>query len=280
MNGHDNSTSGLDRRQFLAGSMVASIAAVTMGSQGRAATGTAPVAAGAPRASRLRHYVIATDDRDFVCDQLYEFLGMPALPKSGPDRTIQYGFYSTMMKVGTAMLEVVQPARPDFHLVAWLAKRGGAGGYMVVGQTWDGKALAARGRAANLQLNRDQLFLGQHQVQFDEKDFGAFFEFYQYAPEDDWWGNPLTRPYGESRVASDIVASVVAVEQPQVVATRAAEVFTGRLEGTTVHFLDRKLTFSPSTASRHGLVELHLVAKQPNRVGDWARIAGVQLRLV
>jgi hypothetical protein len=231
------------------------------------------------RPSRLRHYVIATTDRDFVCDQIYEFLGLPATVKKGPDRTLAYGFYSTMMRVGTTMLEVVQPVKPDFHLAHWLNRRGNDGGYMLVLQTYDGKALVSRAKQERLQLNRDQLFQGQHQVQFDEQRFGAFFEFYQYAPEDNWWGDPLNGPYHEARVVHDISGCDVAVEDPQALASQAARVFLGRLDGTTVHFLDRKVRFVPITSAR-GLVALDLPARQSNRVGDWARIAGVQFRLV
>ena len=269
------STPLLGRRHFMQAIAAASIAQPAFSGE------AAPLAAGpSARPSRIRHYVIATQDRDFVCDQLYEFLGMPPTPKSGPDRTLQFGFYSTMMRVGATMLEVVQPARPDFHLNDWLVRRGGDGGYMVVAQTWDGKALVARAKAERLRLNRDQLFLEQHQVQFDEGEFGTFFEFYQYSPEDDWWGNPRSGPYSDGRVAAEILACEVAVREPLVVAERAARVFLGRQEGTDVHFLDRTVKFVPVRGTRTGLTALELKAKQSNRVGDWARIAGVQFRLV
>jgi hypothetical protein len=262
----------LDRREFLGGSLAALVAG--------AAVGEDRSASGRDRPSRLRHYVVATHDRDFVCEQLYEFLGMPATPKGpGPDKTLAYGFYSTMMRIGTTMLEVVQPARPDFHLHDWFKRRGGDGGYMLVLQTYDGKALAARARAEGLQLNRDQLFLGQHQVQFDEGRFGAFFEFYEYSPEDDWWGRPLTGPYSDARVAVDVSGCDVAVDDPEGVAAQAARVFLGRKEGTSVHFLDRIVRFVPTKGPR-GLIAIDLQARQKSRVGDWARIAGVQFRLV
>ena len=261
-----------NRREFLSASVAAMVA--------DAALGESPASSGPARPSRLRHYVIATHDRDFVCDQLYEFLGLPATPKGpGPDKTVAYGFYSTMMRIGTTMLEVVQPARPDFHLHDWFARRGGDGGYMLVLQTYDGKALVARAKAENLKLNRDQLFQGQHQVQFDEGRFGTFFEFYQYAPEEDWWGRPLTGPYSDARVAVDVSGCDVAVEDPTGVAAQAARVFLGRQEGNAVHFLDRSVRFVPAKGPR-GLVAIDLQARQKDRVGDWARIAGVQFRLV
>lgn len=263
-----------NRRDFLATSAATLLA-------GNALAAEIVHKSGDTRPSRLRHYVIATHDRDFVCDQIYEFLGLPATPKGpGPDKTEQFGFYSTMMKIGTSMLEVVQPVKPEFHLNDWFRRRGGDGGYMLVLQTFDAKALVARAKAEDLKLNRDQLFMGQHQVQFDEGRFGTFFEFYQYLPEDDWWGRPLTGPYSDARVVSDIVGCDVAVEDPSGVAEQAARVFLARQDGDAVHFIDRKVQFIPSKGPWRGLVALDLKARQDNRIGDWARIAGVQFRLV
>ena len=251
-----------------------------------AATGAllgTPLMAAVPteRPSRVRHFVLATDDMAFVCDQIYEVLGLPATPKKpGPGVTEAYGFYSTMMRVGTTMIEVVQPMKSDHHLGGWLAERGGDGGYMVVMQTYDDAALIARAKAERLALTRDMMFKGQHMIQFDYKHFGTHFELYKYAPEDNWWGDPLNGPYSDARVVSDIFGSDVAVENPAEIAEQAARLFLGKRTGNSVAFGDRTINFVPVVGKARGLVALELKAREPARVGDWARIGGVQFRLV
>ncbi|HWK34859.1 hypothetical protein [Sphingomonas sp.] len=251
-----------------------------------AATGAflgTPLMAAVPgeRPTRIRHYVIATHDMPFVCDQIYEVLGLPPTPrKPGPGVTEAYGFYSTMMRVGTTMLEIVQPIKPDHHLNAWLAERGGDGGYMVVAQTYDDRALIARAGAEWLKPSRDMMFKGQHMIQFDDRHFGAFFELYQYAPEDNWWGDPLNGPYGDARVASDVIGGDVAVADPAAIAAQAARLFLGEQSGNSVRFGDRTINFVPIEGKAHGLVALDLKAREQARVGDWARIGGVQFRFV
>lgn len=247
---------------------------------GMAVAGPAFAALG-ERPSRVRHYVLATHDMNFVCDQIYEVLGLPATPKKeGPGVTEKFGFYSTMMRVGTTMIEVVQPVKPDHHLGKWFEERGGDGGYMVVMQTFDADALKARAAAEQLKITRDMPFMGQHMIQFDYKHFGTHFELYKYTPEDNWWGNPLTGPYSDARVVSDIVGSDVAVENPQAIAAQTARLFLGKQEGTKVHFGDRTVNFVEAKGQWRGLVALELKAREPARVGDWARIGGVQFRLV
>jgi len=239
------------------------------------------LAAGEERPCRVRHYVLATHDMAFVCEQIYEVLGLPAPPKKdGPGPTEAFGFYSTMMRVGTTMLEIVQPMKADHHLSRWLDERGGDGGYMVVMQTFDADKLKARAAAANLTLTRDMMFKGQHMLQFDYRHFGTHFELYKYTPEEDWWGDPRGRGYSDARVVSDIVGGEVAVESPQAIAAEAASLFLGQRDGDLVRFGDRAIRFVPAKGQWRGLVALDLKAREQQRVGDWARICGVQFRFV
>jgi len=243
--------------------------------------GGASVTEAAVRESRVRHYVIATHDMNFVVDQIFEFLGLQAQPRApGPGTTEQYGFYSSMLRVGQTMLEVVQPIRPDHHLNRWFEERGGDGGYMVVMQTFDGHALLRRAASESLNITRDMMFRGQHMIQFDYRHFATHFEFYQYTPEDNWWGDPLNRPYGEARVATEISGCDVAVDDPAAIAAQAARIFLGRQDGNSVIFGDKRVNFIAARDRLRGLQALDLPARQSNRVGDWARIAGVKFRLV
>ena len=259
----------MTRRTLLGAAAAAGIAA------------TPALGALAERPSRVRHYVLATHDMNFVCEQIYEVLGLAAMPKpDGPGATEAYGFYSTMMKIGTTMLEVVQPIKPDHLLNRWFDERGGDGGFMVVLQTYDADALKARAATEGLTLTRDMQFRGQHMLQFDYKHFGTHFELYKYTPEEDWWGDPNGRPYPDARVASDIVGSEVAVENPAAIAAQAARLFLGTQEGNKVRFGDRHVDFVEAQGQWRGLTALDLKARDPLRIGDWARIGGVKFRFV
>lgn len=235
----------------------------------------------AERPCRVRHYVLATSDMKFVCDQLYEVFGLAPLPKPpGPGGTEAFGFYSTMMKIGSAMLEIVQPIKPDHLLNGWMAERGGDGGFMVVLQAFDDTALIGRAKAEQLTLTRDMMFKGQHMIQFDYRHFGTHFELYKYTPEDDWWGDPRGKPYPEARVVSEMLGSDVAVEDPAAIASQIARLFLGEQHGTSVKFDNRTINFVPVVGKARGLVAIDVKARETQRVGDWARIAGVKFRLV
>ena len=80
------------------------------------------------RPSRVRHYVIAAQDLEAVCDEIYETLDLAPTPKDGPDPTLAFGFRTTMMRIGTTMLEVVSPIGERHELQTFFARRGGDGG--------------------------------------------------------------------------------------------------------------------------------------------------------
>ncbi len=236
------------------------------------------------RPCRVRHYVLATPDQDFVCQQLYDFLGLTPTPKrEGPSPTAAFGFSTAMMRVGTTLIEVVQPLRKPHLLHSFFDSRGGQdGGFMVVMQTYDADALRARAGAAGLKFAMDMDFRGQRLMQFDHKDFGTRFEFYKYTPEENWWGDPLNGPYSDSPLAEEIVGAEVAVERPAEMAATAAEVFIARQEGQAIVCVDdRRIDFVAPTETRlRGLNAIYLKARDRSRVGDMARIANVDFKLV
>jgi len=238
----------------------------------------------ARRQCRVRHYVLATPDKDLVCSQLYDFLGLKPTPKrDGPGPTEAYGFTTSMMRVGTTLIEVVQPIRKPHQLHTFFEERGGKdGGFMAVMQTYDADALRHRASADGLKFAMDMDFAGQRLMQFNYKDFGTRFEFYKYTPEENWWGNPLTGPYSDSVLAEEIVGAEVAVEQPASKADIAARVFLARREGASIICVDgRRIDFvEPGVTKLRGLTSIYLKARQRNRAGDTARIANVDFKLV
>ena len=234
------------------------------------------------RPSRLRHYVIAARDMEAVCDQIYKTLDLEPTPKSeGPEPTLAFGFRTHMMRIGTTMLEIVSPIREKHQLQDFFAERGGDGGFMVVMQTYDDDALLARAAAANHKLAFEiKNFMGQHLMQFDYKTFGSRFEFYKYTPEDNWWGDPLGRPYNDPRAVEDILGATVAVENPGAIAETAAKTFLGRQDGDSVHFIDRRVDFVAPSGKARGLIALNLKARDRARAGTTTTIANVDFRFV
>lgn len=238
----------------------------------------------ATRPCRVRHYVLATPDKELVCNRLYDFLGLDPTPRrEGPDPTEAFGFTTSMMRIGTTLIEVVQPIQKPHHLHSFFERRGGRdGGYMAVMQTYDADALRARAAAEGLTFVMDMDFRGQRLMQFSPKDFGTRFEFYKYTPEDDWWGNPLSGPYSDSTLAEEVVGAEVAVEQPAERAAQAARVFLARQEGSAIRCVDdRTIDFVEPTPTRlRGLTALYLKARDRSRAGSETPIANVDFRLV
>ena len=233
------------------------------------------------RPSRLRHYVIAAKDLDAVCNEIYRVLDLEPLPKEGPDPTLAFGFRTTMMRIGTTMLEVVSPTREKHQLQDFFVERGGDGGFMVVMQTYDDDALLARAAAEGHKLAFEiPSFQGQHLMQFDYKTFGTRFEFYKYTPEDNWWGNPLGRPYKDAKVVEDIWAAEVAVENPGAIAETAAKTFLGLRENNSVHFIDRRVDFVEPVGKARGLTALYMRARDRARAGTSVTVANVEFRFI
>ena len=232
------------------------------------------------RRHRIRHFVMATDDLAATCQELYTFLDLPPTPpRKGNSPTKQFGFETSMMKVGNTLLEVVQPITAQHTLHDWMAANGGPGGYMVVLQTFDAEALKVRAESERLALTRDMMFRGQHMIQFDVKHFGTHFEVYQYTPEDNWWGDPVGRNYPDSSSVADIVACEVKVAEPEVIAPQVARLFLGELAGSTVRLENHAINFTKAEHGQ-GLKALEFKVLDEARRGEVAVIRGLELRLV
>lgn len=233
------------------------------------------------RASRIRHYVLATDDMKKVSAELYDFFQLTPTPeRDGPGPTEAFGFYSHMMRIGETMLEIVQPIAPGHLLSKWLEEHGGDGGFMVVMQTFSAENLRQRAAAERLTLTRDMPFQGQTMIQFDYKHFGTHFELYEYTPEDGWWGNPASEKYSDPALVSEISGCDVAVDDPNAISAQAARLFLGQREGNTVQFEQKHVNFVPAGNGANGLVALDVIARDRKDTGNTARICGVDFRLV
>lgn len=226
----------------------------------------------------LRHVVLATPDVDKVAADLFKFLEIADGHRL--DMTDILGFRNVMLMVGTTMVELVQPTKPDHRLHRWLTENGGEGGYMLVFQTFDADAFRARAAAEHLRLTRDMLFRGQDMIQFDPQRFGTHLETYRYSLPNGWWGDPVGRKYEQSPVAAELAVADVAVKDPpREIAAQVGRLFQSKVSGTTVSFVDKQLRLAP--ASGHpGLKGVDLRARPTAARGRKAQIGGMRWRLV
>ena len=234
----------------------------------------------AKRAHLMRHVVLATPDLDAVSAKLRAFLELPEGFRHDMGEIL--GFRNEMMMVGTTMVELVQPVKPDHRLQRWFAENGGqGGGYMIVFQTFDADAFRARADAERLRLTRDMLFRGQDMIQFDPKRFGTHLETYRYDLPNGWWGDPVGRNYAKSPVASEIVAADVAViDPPRDIAAQVGRLFEAKVQDTAVSFPGKTVRFRAAGSGRHGLVTVDLTAARPGDRGRSAVIENMTWRLV
>jgi hypothetical protein len=226
----------------------------------------------------IRHYVLASPDIDVVSAKVQAFLDIPQGHRT--DMGANLGFRNEMMMVGQTMLEMVQPTKPDHRLHKWFAEHGGEGGYMIVFQTFDADAFRARAAAEKLRLTRDMLFRGQDMIQFDPKRFGTHLETYRYSLPNGWWGDPVNRKYGQSKVAAEIVAADVAVaDPPPEIAAQVGRLFQSKVTDTAVTLVDKTIRFVPAKGTK-GLIGLDLKAIEKSAAGKREKICGVDFRLV
>jgi hypothetical protein len=267
---------GVNRRNFLSGGIASVLGAATT-----ARAAQAPVAQAAHRGDVLRHLVLATRDLKKVSFELQEFLGLK--PRAPDMWTAENrGFYNEMHLIGTFMLEIVSPVAAGHHMDKWLIEHGGDAGRMLVLQTFDMEALRQRARAQSLVLTKDGDYAGIPQIQFDNKKFGTFFEYYQYTPPENWFGlPPRGAPYEPSEIAEDVVGADVAVEDPAEVAALSPKVFSAdAIPGeNSIRFGHRVVRFVP-IRKRRGLVAFDVKARDRGLAGRSREICGTEVRLV
>jgi len=79
---------------------------------------------------RLRQICLVAPELEPAVAALTEILGLAVCFRD--DAVAKYGLVNAVLPVGQCFLEVVAPTRPDTAAGRYLARRGGAGGYMVI----------------------------------------------------------------------------------------------------------------------------------------------------
>jgi catechol 2,3-dioxygenase-like lactoylglutathione lyase family enzyme len=218
---------------------------------------------------RLRQVAMIAPDLDPVVDELVEVFGLRVcFVDPGVD---EFGLRNALLLVGDQFLEVLSPTRPGTTVDRLLAKRGGAGGYMVIYEVDD--------------LDRRVELLHQHGVRIvwagDLPDIrgrhlhptdvgGTLVSIDQPVPPGSWrWGGPDWARLDQTESAVDLIVGVeIGVGDASAVAARWCE-----LE------LDEAVQFAPAGPRGDGIDAMTMRTTDRGRVGEQHTIGGVWFTL-
>jgi hypothetical protein len=161
----------------------------------------------------LRQVIFAAEDNAAAGALVRERLGLgtgfedPGLATINmTDNTIPVGEGS--------FLEIISPWEKDTSLGRWLAKRGGAGGYMLAVQIPDIEGVRARAAEMGIdEILRDTVD-GHELSQYSPWELGLIFEADGIADPDVWYWDEVGWSLEPDAAVTDIVDVEVAVEDP------------------------------------------------------------------
>lgn len=231
----------------------------------------------APLGVRLRQAVLVAADLESVAARLRAELGLGE-PYADPG-VGAFGLRNAVHAVGDTFLEVVSPTQPDTAAGRYLDRRGD-GGYMVIFQLDDLRA--ARERAAALGIRTVwQLDLpdisGTHLHPADTR--GAIVSLDRADPPGSWrWGGPEWTGGAGTGAPGTLRGVTIAVDDPEAVAARWAELLGVRAEGPRLPLDGGWLAFEHGAEER--LTEIHLeVPASVHREREHVVVGGATFRL-
>ena len=235
---------------------------------------------------RLRQIALVAPDDRAAAEELIDVLGL-AIGYHDP-HIARLQLHNTLLPIGTQLLEIVAPLQPDITAARFLARRHGAGGYMVITQTDDHPRRRARVDELGIRI------VGQ----FHDADFvnmqlhprdtgGSFLEIDQQTGGDDPMGpwSPAG-PDWQQAIRTDLVSAITAAEiqcdDPDAVASRwsdIVEIERADVDGVpTIPLDDATLRFVPITDGRgEGLAGIDLACADPDTVRANAATRGVSV---
>jgi hypothetical protein len=175
-------------------------------------------------AVRLRQAVLVAEELEPVAAALRSALGLQE-PFRDPG-VGEFGLANTVFALGDCFLEVIAPTRPDTAAGRYLARHGGAGGYMAIFDLED--LDGARSRAAELgvrvvwQIDLPDIS-GTHLHPADMR--GAIVSLDRSQPYGSWrWGGPDWTGRVGAGAPGRLAGITVAVADPAAAAKRWGEV--------------------------------------------------------
>lgn len=192
----------------------------------------------------------------------------------------KWGFEHEVFTFGDSFLEICAPLKADSH-PGRLMERRGAMGYMVVVQVDDLKKTVAKAAEAGIKPLFIEDLHGNAISQWHPKALGTLVEFDQVDPHDSWHYAPGVFERKCTDVALDVVGAVLAVADPEAMASTWSNLLESPLINPTTLALRRtQLRFVPIAGERSGLVEVELAPRNPSRVGETIRLSGVDFSFI
>lgn len=229
----------------------------------------------------LRQVVFASTDPERDGRQLRESLRLGT--GFGDPELGEHGLTDDTMAVGDfTFLEIVSPTTAGHPLAGWLAKRNGAGGYLLSIQVSDIAACLRRCAAEGVRITLTHVVQGHTIVQLHPRDMGISVELDGVPTRGRWFWDSFEVERRDDARADDVIGVELAVDDPAAMGARWATILGLVPDGsdpTRVDLGDRTVRFVPAgdTPPRLHTVELH--ASDPEDEGVELAICNTILRL-
>jgi hypothetical protein len=268
---------------------------------------------------RLRQPVLVARSKDAAVRDLAAVLDLhPAhgsgdlspygLPAKGPmsegGRAVLEGLgvENLLFPIGSDILEVMFPTRPDGATVGFMDRRGGDTGYMIVLQTDHVDRYKSLAEKEGVRISHEATFPQYQDIHLHPRDCGgALLSMAAHLPENvpdgawypggDWQARPA------SRAVSGIAAAELRSEDPKALAERWGRLLelpvAGNGDSFTIALEDGALRFAPvAPGQKEGFYGLDLVVRDRAFIesgasalglaiaGDCLTLVGMTIRLV
>jgi Glyoxalase-like domain len=235
---------------------------------------------------RLRQAVVVASDLDAVTDELCAAFQLKVCYRDPGVET--FGLCNALLAVGDTFLEVVSPIRDDTAAGRYLARRGGAGGYMVILQVDDLDRRRAHLLSSDVRIVWEGARPGVKGIHLHPADVGgAILSLDQAVPPDAWpWAGSDWRGAAPSDVAHAVVGVELQSESPEALAGRWSKILEapatpGPDRTAAIDLSGGYLRFGAATDGRgEGPAAIHLACTDESRRGQETTIGGVRFRLV
>lgn len=192
----------------------------------------------------------------------------------------KWGFKHEVFTFGDSFLEICAPLAADSHPGKLMARKG-AMGYMVVVQVDDLDRVLTKAAAQEIKPLFVENLHGNPISQWHPKALGTLVEFDQINPQESWHYAPGVFEKKCTDVALDVVGAVLAVADPEAMASTWSTLLEAPLiDSTTLDLHRTRLRFVPVVSERSGLVTVELEPRDPSRIGETIRLSGVDFSFV
>lgn len=196
----------------------------------------------------------------------------------------EFGLENVLLPVGTNFIEIVAPTQDNTAAGRFMDRRGGDGGYMVIGQVETVKeqaAVRARAAANDVRVAWEANRPGWRIMQLHPRDMGASFlevDWHEEFNPKGHWG-PAGGAGWEDKVDTSLVAEITGAElqadNPVAMAEHWATIADAPLKGETVSLANAMLRFVEDTDGRGpGLSAVDLKANDAAQIMKNAEARG------